>query len=194
MFSKEERNFKEEGITLEDDDGEIIYIRSGFITKVDSVKIYPFAIEDLSKSYNLTRFPNRKRRDAKVLKKYNFFGNIYVVIGYAYLVKMRFSKKSAIYISKDLSQYIDISETTFRVKISQLKSYIMRQEKTCSYDLIKTYLNYKNVPYSELAEVMNFSHKNLSEKRKAFEKLLELYPSEYKYEFDWFLYYLEIML
>lgn len=183
MFSKDERSFKEEGMTFEVD-GELIYIRSGFITTYNTVKIYPFAIEDLSKSYNLTRFPNRRRRDAKILKKYNFFGNIYVVIGYAYLVKMDFSKKSSIFISKDLSKYIDISETTFKVKLSQLKAYAVREEKTCSYDLIKTYLNYKNVPYSELAQVMNFSHKNLFEKRKEFEKLLEIYPSEYKYELN----------
>lgn len=183
MFTKEERNFKEEGITFEED-GEIVYIRSGYISRCNSVKIYPFAIEDLSKSYNLTRFSNRKRRDAKVLKKYNFFGNIFVVIGYAYLVKMSFSKKSSIFISKEVTKHIDISESIFKVKLSQLKAYVVREEKTCSYDLIKTYLNYKNVPYSELAQVTNFSHKNLSEKRKAFEKLLELYPSEYKYELD----------
>ena len=83
-----------------------------------------------------------------------------------------------------INKDIDISEETIKTKISQLKAYIKKGEKTCSYDLIKTYLNFKYVPYEELEQVISGSYRNLYEMRNAFEELLRLYPSKYKYKLD----------
>lgn len=164
-------------------DDKEVYVRKGYISKFGLTKIYPFAMEDLEKLYNLDRFPDRKRKKAKILRKYNFFGNIFVVIGYKYIESTNFAKKSPIYISSELSKYIDISEKTFKTKMSQLKSYIKTNEKTCSIDLIKMYLNYKYVPYWELVEIIEAKHENLFKMKEEFEKLLNIYRSEYNYKF-----------
>ena len=164
-------------------DDKEVYVRKGYISKFGLTKIYPFAMEDLEKLYNLDRFPDRKRKKAKILRKYNYFGNLFVVIGYKYIESTNFAKKSPIYISSELSKYIDISEKTFKTKMSQLKSYIKTNEKTCSIDLIKMYLNYKYVPYWELVEIIEAKHENLFKMKEEFEKLLNIYRSEYKYKF-----------
>lgn len=166
------------------EDGEMVYIRQGYIIKKGEVKIFPFVLEDLSKSYNLTRFPDRPRRNPKILRKYNFFGNINIVTGYKYVEVSEFAKKSPIYIAMKINKDIDIPEETIKTKMSQLKAYIKKGEKTCSYGLIKTYLNFKNVPYEELERIISGSHRNLYEMRNAFEELLRWYPSEYKYKLD----------
>lgn len=164
-------------------DDKEVYVRKGYISKFGLTKIYPFAMEDLEKLYNLDRFPDRKRKKAKILRKYNYFGNLFVVIGYKYIESTNFAKKSPIYISSELSKYIDISEKTFKTKMSQLKSYIKTNEKTCSIDLIKMYLNYKYVPYWELVKIIEAKHENLFKMKEEFEKLLNIYRSEYKYKF-----------
>lgn len=164
-------------------DNKEICIYKGYITKNNITKIFPFELEDLAQKYNLTRFPERNRREARVKKINNFFGNIFVVIGYKYLESTNFARKSPIYISMELSKHIDISEKTLKVKMSQLKSYINTNEKTCSIELIKTYLTYSTVPYFEFEKIINTEHKNLFEMKEEFEKLLKLYPSKYKYEF-----------
>lgn len=164
-------------------DDKEVYVRKGYISKFGLTKIYPFAMEDLEKLYNLDRFPDRKRKKAKILRKYNYFGNLFVVIGYKYIESANFAKKSPIYISSELSKYIDISEKTFKTKMSQLKSYIKTNEKTCSIDLIKMYLNYKYVPYWELVEIIEAKHENLFKMKEEFEKLLNIYRSEYNYKF-----------
>lgn len=164
-------------------DDKEVYVRKGYISKFGLTKIYPFAMEDLEKLYNLDRFPDRKRKKAKILRKYNYFGNLFVVIGYKYIESTNFAKKSPIYISAELSKYIDISEETFKTKMSQLKSYIKTNEKTCSIDLIKMYLNYKYVPYWELVEIIEAKHENLFKMKEEFEKLLNIYRSEYNYKF-----------
>ena len=164
-------------------DDKEVYVRKGYISKFGLTKIYPFAMEDLEKLYNLDRFPDRKRKKAKILRKYNYFGNLFVVIGYKYIESTNFAKKSPIYISSELSKYIDISEKTFKTKMSQLKSYIKTNEKTCSIDLIKMYLNYKYVPYWELVEIIEAKHENLFKMKEEFEKLLNIYRSEYNYKF-----------
>lgn len=160
-----------------------VCIFKGYITKNNRTKIFPFELENLAQKYNLTRFPERNRREARVKKIYNFFGNIFIVIGYKYLESTNFARKSPIYISMELSKHIDISEKTFKVKMSQLKSYINTNEKTCSLELIKTYLTYCAVPYSEFEEIINAKYRNLFEMKEEFEKLLKFYPSRYKYEF-----------
>lgn len=164
-------------------DNKEVCIFKGYITKNKTTKIFPFELEDLTQKYNLTRFPERNRREARVKKIYNFFGNIFVVIGYKYLESTNFARKSPIYISMELSKYIDISEKTLKVKMSQLKSYINTNEKTCSIELIKTYLTYSTVPYFEFEKIINVKHRNLFEMKEEFEKLLKLYPSKYKFEF-----------
>lgn len=165
------------------ENGEMVYIRQGYIIRQGEVKIFPFALEDLSKRYNLLRFPDRVRDNPKILRKYNFFGNIFIVIGCKY-IEFSGLKKSPIYIAMKINKDIDISEETIKTKMSQLKAYIKKGEKTCSYGLIKTYLNFKNVPYEELEQVINRSYRNLYEMRNAFEELLRLYPSKYKYKLD----------
>jgi hypothetical protein len=164
-------------------DDKEVHVRRGYIGKYGMIKIYPFEIEDLREVYNVEKFPDRERRKARVKRKYNFFGNIFVVIGYKYLLSTNFAKKSPIYISGELSKYIDISEQTFKTKMSQLKSYIKTNEKTCSIDLIKMYLNYMGVPYWELESIIKSEHMNLFKMKEEFEKLLKIYPSKYNYEF-----------
>lgn len=169
--------------------GDKYYIRAGYIFNIEmGVKIFPFEFEDLSKNYNIQRFPDRERRNPNILNKYNFFGDIAIVIGYKYLESVNFAKKSPIYIAKKLSNWIDIKEKTIKAKMSQLKAYIKTNEKSCSIGLIKTYLNFKNVPYYKFEEVANKSHNNIYEIKKSFEELLYEYPSEYKYKRDYIIY------
>lgn len=167
-----------------EEDGEMVYICRGYITKKGKVKIYPFALENIAKRFNLRKFPHRQRPDPKILRKYNFLGNIYIVAGYKYVESSNFVKRSSIYIARKIKEEIDIPEEVIKTKISQLKSYIKTNKKTCSYDLIKTYLNFKNVPYSAFEDVIVTRHNTLFEKRKAFDELLRYFKSEYNYELD----------
>lgn len=162
---------------------EYFTVSQGYITRDGVTKIYPFEIEDLSKLYNLNRFPERTRRKAKIKRTFNYFGNIFIVIAYKYLVSTNFAKKSPIYISNELAKYIDIPVGTFKTKISQLKSYVNTNEKTCPTDLIKVYLTYQHVTYSAFEEVFKDRHKTLHHMKEAFEDLLKYYQSQYKYEF-----------
>lgn len=162
-------------------DGNEVCIRKGYISKNGITKIFPLEIEDLARKYNLTRFPERKRRKAKVKNIYNYFGNIFVVAGYKYVESTNFARKSSIYISSELSKHIDISEKTLKTKISQLKRYVQTNEHT-SIELIKTYITYSSVPYFEFERIINTEYRNLFEMKEEFEKLLKIYPSMYRFK------------
>lgn len=150
----------------------------GFITIDGITKIYPFQKEDLNLIYNIDRFPDRERRQPKILNKYNFFGNLYIVIGYKFLKDINFKRGYPSIISQRLSIMIFISEEVIKTKISQLKKFVKTGNKECSYGLINMYLKFKNVPYQELLKIANTSYKTLNDKQLAFEDLLKIFPAD----------------
>ena len=120
-------------------------------------KIYPFIFEDLNDSYNIERFPDRVRRKPKAKRKYNYFANIYIILGYKYFEYKNFKKGYIDEIAKLIHDRVAVSVESIKVKISQLKAYIHKNKKTCSYDLIKIYKRFKTVPYIDIREALSFN-------------------------------------
>ena len=107
-----------------------------YVLDGDKKKIYPFIFEDLNDSYNIERFPDRVRRKPKAKRKYNYFTNIYIILGYKYFEYKNFQKGSIDYIANLIHDRVAVSKGSIKVKISQLKASIGKDEITCSYDLI----------------------------------------------------------
>jgi len=124
-------------------------------------KICPFEIEDLSLIYNLDRFPKRKRRKPRKLKKFNFKGNVALVTAYKLANEgYRDYKNDRGKAIKRLAEYIDIKESTFETKLSQLNTYVygnekkkLKAEKEMSEGLFSVYHMFKDVDYNDLLEI-----------------------------------------
>ncbi len=105
-----------------------------------SLKIDPWEKEDLSKSYNLTRFPNRIRRSPRTLKKFNFLGNVSIVTGYL-LYQSDTSKKNRLtYHAETIHEILDSPVKSIKTKISQIARWKQTDERNqISYGLMATY-------------------------------------------------------
>ncbi len=152
-----------------------IYLKDGYIPTDRGNKIFPFEFEDLDKIYNIYRFPDRIRRDARVKKIYNFWGNIYILYGFKHVQYYQFKRGELGKISKLISEVILIPENSVKAKISQLKSYINKNEKTCSYDLIKIYNRFKSVSYHNLKDALETS-KHLEKVKEKLDCLEKFFP------------------
>ena len=129
-------------------------------------KIYPFIFEDLNDSYNIERFPDRVRRKPKAKRKYNYFANIYIILGYKYFEYKNFKKGYIDEIAKLIHDRVAVSVESIKVKISQLKAYIHKNKKTCSYDLIKMYKRFKTVPYVDIRDALSINENLVAVKNR----------------------------
>ena len=55
---------------------------------------------------------------------------------------------------------------SIKVKISQLKAYIHKNKKTCSYDLIKMYKRFKTVPYIDIRDALSINENLVAVKNR----------------------------
>ncbi len=154
-----------------------------YILDGNKKKIYPFKFEDLNEIYNIERFPNRVRRKPKAKRKYNDFANIYIVFGYKYIEYNNFQKGYLNDIANFIHDRVAITKGSIKAKISQLKSYINTNDKTCSYDLIKMYKRFKNVSYVNLKNTL-FISKELKVVKKELDILENFYKQEEKEKID----------
>ena len=134
-------------------------------------KISPFQKENLERLYNLTRFPNRIRREAKTLRKYGLRGNCAIVLGYFLIKERRFLKGCQKEVAIKLNKIINIPVSTLKVKINQLKDYVETgYDKQISYGIIKTYKQFKDVPLKKLNKVFStyedFTDEEIEERLK----------------------------
>jgi hypothetical protein len=134
-------------------------------------KISPFIKEDLNRIYNIERFPNRIRREPKLLRKYNLIGNAAIVIGYYQIHERKFKKGSLKNVAIELNKIIDIPVNTLKVKISQLKDYLATgYDKQISYGIINAYKQFKFVPLKKLYKVFysyeDFTDEQIEERLK----------------------------
>lgn len=106
---------------------------------IENKKIFPFKIEDLEKLYNNKRFPDRIRREARVLKIYNTLANYSVVTVYLlFEANKKVNKKSKLtYYANLAHQVIDAPVNSLKAKISQLARFdYMNKNPQISYGLI----------------------------------------------------------
>ena len=106
---------------------------------IENKKIFPFKIEDLEKLYNNKRFPDRIRREARVLKIYNTLANYSVVTVYLlFEANKKVNKKSKLTHYANLAhQVIDAPVNSLKAKISQLARFdYMDKNPQISYGLI----------------------------------------------------------
>lgn len=146
-------------------------------------KIYPFIFEDLNEIYNIERFPNRVRRKPKVKRKYNYFANIYIILGYKYIEYNNFRKGDINDITNLIHDRVAVTKGSIKAKISQLKAYINTNDKTCSYDLIKIYKRFKNVSYVNLSDAL-FVSEDLIVVKKQLDILENFFQQEEKNKID----------
>jgi hypothetical protein len=126
----------------------------GLIKKEKREKISPFLIENLNRSYNIERFPNRKRREPNIIRKYGIIGNACIVMAYREIVALRFSEESLKKTANKLSKIINIPEKSLQTKISQLRLYLAEgYNKQISYGLSKTYHDFKHIDIKKLKKV-----------------------------------------
>jgi len=124
-------------------------------------KICPWQIENLSHIYNLKRFPDRKRREPKKLRKFSKVGNLAIVTALLLTkTKYRQSLNCRDKAIAELREYIDIKVKTFETKLSQLNSCFYgdakKREKAIeqiSDDLFRTYKMFKDVDCDDLVEM-----------------------------------------
>ncbi|OCL81592.1 hypothetical protein [Arcobacter porcinus] len=147
-------------------------------------KIYPFIFEDLNDSYNIERFPDRVRRKPKAKRIYNYFANIYIILGYKYFEYKNFQKGSIDEIANLIHDRVAVSKGSIKVKISQLKASIGKDEITCSYDLIKMYKRFKMVSYRNLEDALFNNEENLILVRKKLDILEDNCKQEEKKKMD----------
>ena len=155
-----------------------------YVLDGDKKKIYPFIFEDLNDSYNIDRFPDRVRRKPKAKRKYNYFANIYIILGYKYFEYKNFQKGSIDYIANLIHDRVAVSKGSIKVKISQLKASIGKDEITCSYDLIKMYKRFKMVSYRNLEDALFNNEENLILVRKQLDILEDNCKQEEKKKMD----------
>lgn len=115
-------------------------------------KIFPSEREDLSQIYNLDRFPERKRREARILKKYNFVANACCVYGWKLYTRYYFKKKgSRTKAANDVAKILDVPADSIKVKISQIASCAETGKADRMSDgLYLAYNELKDIHYNEL--------------------------------------------
>ena len=115
---------------------------------IENKKIFPFKIEDLEKLYNNKRFPDRIRREARVLKIYNTLANYSVVTVYLlFEANKKVNKKSRLTHYANLAhQVIDAPVNSLKAKISQLDRWnYMEKNNQVSHGLIDAYYNLAHI-------------------------------------------------
>lgn len=139
-------------------------------------KLFCFEYENLDRIYNIPRFPNRVRRYARVLKKYNFFGNIAIVIGYKHFEYLEFKRGTLNFIVENIAELVDLPKSSIKAKISQLKKYVETDDKNgASKGIINMYEEYKYIEYNELYSILS-NHEKYFNLKKAFTDLLNNLP------------------
>ncbi|CAM3548403.1 hypothetical protein [Arcobacter aquimarinus] len=123
-------------------------------------KIFPYEIEDLERLYNIERFPNRIRREPRVLRKYNELANYVVVTAYLLFKEATIANKKPRlpYEAKpnprpQLTKYaelaheiIDAPMKSLKAKISQLDRWdYMENNPQVSFGLIKAFYDLANI-------------------------------------------------
>lgn len=152
-----------------------IDLKDGYIQTDKGYKIFPFEFEDLDKIYNNERFPDRIRREPRVLNKYNDFANIYILYGFKHVQYYQFKKGELEKISNSISEVILIPKDSVKAKISQLKSYIYENKKFCSYGLINIYKRFKSVTYNNLKFALTISE-DLEKVKEQLDLLENMFP------------------
>ena len=115
---------------------------------IENKKIFPFKIEDLEKLYNNKRFPDRIRREARVLKIYNTLANYSVVTVYLlFEANKKVNKKSRLTHYANLAhEVIDAPVKSLKAKISQLDRWnYMEKNNQISYGLINAYYDIAHI-------------------------------------------------
>lgn len=133
------------------------YEDNGFgLIKIEKRELVsPFLIENLDRIYNRERFPNRKRREPKILRKYGLLGNAYIVLGFREVHELRYIDGSLKKTAKKLSKTVNISAKSLTVKISQLTDYVKEgHNNQISYGLMKTYEKFKDIALKKLKKVL----------------------------------------
>lgn len=123
-------------------------------------KIFPYEIEDLEITYNIKRFPERIRREPRVLRKYNELANYVVVTAYLLFKEATIANKKPRlkYQAKpdprpQLTKYaelaheiIDAPMKSLKAKISQLDRWdYMENNPQVSFGLIKAFYDLSNI-------------------------------------------------
>lgn len=131
-----------------------------------SLKIDPWEKEDLSKIYNLEKFPNRERRIPRTLKKFNLIANVAVVTGFL-LYERDISKRNRLtYHAETIYEILDSPVKSIKTKISQINRWKRTGEMNqISYDLMATYNKiYHLDPYLLLRILKQHREINIKEK------------------------------
>ena len=115
---------------------------------IENEKNFQFQIEDLEKLYNNKRFPDRIRREARVLKIYNTLANYSVVTVYLlFEANKKVNKKSRLTHYANLAhEVIDAPVKSLKAKISQLDRWnYMEKNNQISYGLINAYYDIAHI-------------------------------------------------
>lgn len=117
--------------------------------------ISPFQIEKLELIYNLTL--NKKRRKARILRKYSPLGNTIVYIGYRLYKESGFKKEALNDVLIRFPKFVNIPISSLKVKIRQIKNYIEKQNMQNAINELKKndYLSFREVPHNHLIKVLN---------------------------------------
>lgn len=135
-------------------------------------KISPFEVENLNRIYNIERFPDKPRREAKILLKYNTTTNALIVCGQKLVAESNFRMGEANRVSKRMSKIIDIPVSSIKTKIFQLNSYIKSgEDKYISIGLIKAHKKFINVSGYDLVRVLE-NHNSYLSIEKALDELV----------------------
>lgn len=105
-------------------------------------KIFPYEVQNLEERFNMSKFPNRIRPEARVLKKYNTLANYTIVIVFLlFNINSSTSKKRKLtYYAELAHELIDAPVNSLKAKISQLdRLNYMGTNKQISHGLINAY-------------------------------------------------------
>lgn len=154
----------------------IVDMNRNLVLNQEENKISPYEVENLEERFNMKRFPDRIRREVRVLNKYNTLANYVVVIVYfLFKASLQHSKKSRLaHYAKLAHDLIDAPVNSLKAKISQLNRWDeMETNNQISYGLIDAYYKLANLDPNKLLTIIKNHGLTDAEKEKEINKLIK---------------------
>ncbi len=154
----------------------IVAVNRNLVLNQEQNKIFPYEVENLEARFNVKRFPERVRPEARVLKKFNTLANYAVVIVYfLFKASLQYSKKSRLGHYANLAHdLIDAPVNSLKAKISQLHRWDeMETNNQLSYGLINAYYKLINLDPNKLLIIIKNHGLNDAEKELEINKLIK---------------------